>query len=140
MSDRTTGDGRGTRAETRDSRASTGQWHDATRDIVRKEPPRCQSNFYANAQCTARTSIRSELGPRELASMAHGLARAGLSYQERAEAGGDSSCVVCLDLGRTCVLLPCAHLCACVECAAACPGVPCPMCRVVCQSFLKVHM
>ena len=55
------------------------------------------------------------------------------------EADDDPLCVVCIERTKTHILVPCGHQIVCEGCAADCPKRPCPICRVLCQSVMKVH-
>ena len=59
--------------------------------------------------------------------------------RDEMEAEEDPFCVVCLDRKKTHILVPCGHQIVCEGCAANCPTQPCPICRVQCQTVMKVH-
>lgn len=48
------------------------------------------------------------------------------------------TCVVCVDLVATHIVLPCAHMCLCGECAKLIRNKTCPMCRSDVADIKKV--
>ncbi len=49
----------------------------------------------------------------------------------------ENECVVCMDLKRTYICLPCSHLCLCKNCAKEMKNV-CPLCQAKCERIIKV--
>ena len=60
--------------------------------------------------------------------------------QQENDAEDDRVCVVCLESPNTHLLAPCGHQCVCGKCSKLLVGQPCPVCRGICQSAIKVFM
>ncbi len=56
--------------------------------------------------------------------------------------GGSSGCVVCMEVDRSMLILPCRHMCLCAACARnpalTRAGARCPVCRAPIDSFIAV--
>ncbi|MCP4241485.1 MAG: RING-HC finger protein, partial [bacterium] len=48
-----------------------------------------------------------------------------------------NECVVCFDLERSHVCIPCGHLCLCINCAKTVNDT-CPLCNTNCGDIIKV--
>lgn len=69
------------------------------------------------------------------------LARA--KEAEEAQEQAERECVVCYELGRSVVFLPCAHICVCLLCAERITQDAtgnCPVCRCLITSFVRVFL
>jgi rubrerythrin len=48
------------------------------------------------------------------------------------------TCSICLTNSKDCILEPCGHFVCCIHCIAMIPDSKCPVCRSVCNYYIKV--
>ena len=48
------------------------------------------------------------------------------------------TCSICLTNSKDCILEPCGHFVCCIPCIRILPNAKCPICRTVCDYYIKV--
>ena len=75
----------------------------------------------------------------EKMAMAKVVAKANAEQHAEQQAGGEKTCVVCMDKQADYVIVPCGHLCICADCIRQVNN-KCPICRITFSNHYRVYI